>query len=337
MLPLHRRFGRCGIFPLIFWDRCGIFPERNFPLRKKPRAESPPPPGRDCIWFGSDPPSLRDTRWQQTADRCSVWLFVCLRCRWCRWCRLGISPSTRSAGTSQAGMFVFPLSSGLFSYQTACKRKVLQREQPTPVQTGATVDATPTADATTTDGTLADATVADATVADATSEEDVETRPEVCRMACSLLALEVGPCTLHEQLGRPPPCRATSLGKDPCSREPFAQVSSPRCMVAALIAGSSLQLHGPGPARGSLHLVCRCPMVAVVRTLSVRPSAFLKGRSLRNPVNFPLHSCQGRPSRREPTGSWWSPMLTHSGFVGSGPGTPRDTPASPLLEYGDQF
>jgi hypothetical protein len=71
-----------------------------------------------------------------------------------------------------------PNAQGLFSYQTACKRKVLQREQPTPVQTGATVDATPTADATTTDGTLADATVADATVADATSEEDVETRPE---------------------------------------------------------------------------------------------------------------------------------------------------------------
>ena len=28
----------------IFWDRCGIFPVRNFPLRKKPRTESPPPP-----------------------------------------------------------------------------------------------------------------------------------------------------------------------------------------------------------------------------------------------------------------------------------------------------
>ena len=43
LLPMHSRFGRCGIFPLIFWDRCGIFPVRNFPLRKKPCTEPPPP------------------------------------------------------------------------------------------------------------------------------------------------------------------------------------------------------------------------------------------------------------------------------------------------------
>ena len=43
LFAMHSRFGRCGIFPLIFWDRCGIFPVRNFPLRKKPRTEFPPP------------------------------------------------------------------------------------------------------------------------------------------------------------------------------------------------------------------------------------------------------------------------------------------------------
>ena len=30
-------------FPLDFWDRCGIFPMRNFPLRKNPRTEFSPP------------------------------------------------------------------------------------------------------------------------------------------------------------------------------------------------------------------------------------------------------------------------------------------------------
>ena len=30
-------------FPLDFWDRCGIFPVRNFPLRKNPRTEFSPP------------------------------------------------------------------------------------------------------------------------------------------------------------------------------------------------------------------------------------------------------------------------------------------------------
>ena len=29
-------------FPLDFWDRCGIFPVRNFPLRKNPRTEFSP-------------------------------------------------------------------------------------------------------------------------------------------------------------------------------------------------------------------------------------------------------------------------------------------------------
>ena len=44
LFAMHSRFGRCGIFPLIFWDRCGIFPVRNFPLRKNPRTEIYPPP-----------------------------------------------------------------------------------------------------------------------------------------------------------------------------------------------------------------------------------------------------------------------------------------------------
>ena len=30
-LPMHSRCRRCGIFPLIFWDRCGILPEQNLP------------------------------------------------------------------------------------------------------------------------------------------------------------------------------------------------------------------------------------------------------------------------------------------------------------------
>ena len=29
--PMHSRFRRCGIFPLIFWDRCVIFPVQKFP------------------------------------------------------------------------------------------------------------------------------------------------------------------------------------------------------------------------------------------------------------------------------------------------------------------
>ena len=35
-LPMHSRFRRCGISPLTFWDRCGIFPVQNFRLRKNP-------------------------------------------------------------------------------------------------------------------------------------------------------------------------------------------------------------------------------------------------------------------------------------------------------------
>ena len=36
------RFGRCGIFPLIFWDRCGIFPVQNLSPVEKTLYRIPP-------------------------------------------------------------------------------------------------------------------------------------------------------------------------------------------------------------------------------------------------------------------------------------------------------
>ena len=43
LLPMHCRFGRCGIFPLIFWTGAEFSPCRIFPCGKIPVQNSPPP------------------------------------------------------------------------------------------------------------------------------------------------------------------------------------------------------------------------------------------------------------------------------------------------------
>ena len=48
LLPMHCRFGRCGIFPLIFWTGAEFSPCGIFPCGKIPVQNFPPP----CMFFG---------------------------------------------------------------------------------------------------------------------------------------------------------------------------------------------------------------------------------------------------------------------------------------------